>query len=143
MRLWSLHPSLLDAKGLVAVWREGLLAQKVLLGETRGYLNHPQLARFKSTKDPVLYIGTYLYYIYLEANVRGYRFDLRRIKRYDLTIERMRVTRGQLEYEYKHLLKKLEKRDKEKFREVVRRKPEPHPLFEVVEGDVEYWEKVK
>jgi len=30
MRLWSLHPRYLDAKGLVALWREGLLAQKVL-----------------------------------------------------------------------------------------------------------------
>lgn len=52
MRLWSLPPSLLDAKGLVALWREALLAQKVLQGETRGYRNHPQLARFKQQDDP-------------------------------------------------------------------------------------------
>jgi hypothetical protein len=32
MRLWSLHPRYLDAKGLQAVWREGLLAKKVLQG---------------------------------------------------------------------------------------------------------------
>lgn len=37
MRIWSLHPSYLDAKGLVALWRETLLAQKVLLGATVGY----------------------------------------------------------------------------------------------------------
>ena len=32
MRLWSLSPRYLDVKGLVAVWREGLLADAVLLG---------------------------------------------------------------------------------------------------------------
>ena len=36
MRLWSLHPRYLDAKGLVALWREGLLAQAVLKGQTKG-----------------------------------------------------------------------------------------------------------
>jgi hypothetical protein len=29
-RIWSLHPKYLDARGLVALWREGLLAQAVL-----------------------------------------------------------------------------------------------------------------
>jgi len=47
MRLWSLHPSYLDPQGLVAVWREGLLAQAVLRGQTTGYTRHPQLARFR------------------------------------------------------------------------------------------------
>ena len=46
MRLWSLHPKYLDIKGLVACWREGLLARKVLLDQTKGYKNHPQLIRF-------------------------------------------------------------------------------------------------
>lgn len=48
MRIWSVHPSLLDAKGLVACWRETLLAQKVLQGLTKGYKNHPQLDRFSN-----------------------------------------------------------------------------------------------
>ncbi|WP_368086417.1 pyrimidine dimer DNA glycosylase/endonuclease V [Nitrosomonas sp. Nm34] len=26
MRLWSIHPKYLDAKGLLALWREGLQA---------------------------------------------------------------------------------------------------------------------
>ncbi len=47
MRLWSLHPKYLDRQGLLAVWREGLLAQKVLQGKTKGYKNHPQLKRFQ------------------------------------------------------------------------------------------------
>ncbi|MEM3714836.1 MAG: pyrimidine dimer DNA glycosylase/endonuclease V [Nitrososphaeria archaeon] len=40
MRLWSIHPKYLDQKGLVACWREGLLAKKVLLGKVKGYKNH-------------------------------------------------------------------------------------------------------
>ena len=59
MRLWSIHPKYLDARGLVALWREGLLAQKVLKGETRGYINHPQLNRFNSKRDPIGAIGRY------------------------------------------------------------------------------------
>lgn len=43
MRLWSLHPSLLDRAALIAGWREALLAQKVLRGQTTGYRHHPQL----------------------------------------------------------------------------------------------------
>ena len=43
MRLWSIHPRYLDSMGLVALWREALLAQAVLRGETKGYKFHPQL----------------------------------------------------------------------------------------------------
>ena len=52
MRLWTLHPRYLDARGLVALWREALLAQKVLRGKTRGYRAHPQLQRFREQADP-------------------------------------------------------------------------------------------
>ena len=61
MRLWSLHPKYLDARGLVALWREALLAQAVLRGETRGYRHHPQLARF----DDVGAIAQYLSLIHI------------------------------------------------------------------------------
>ena len=60
MRLWSIHPKYLDSKGLVAVWREGLLARSVLDGKTKGYKNHPQLIRFKNQKEPLLFLDTYL-----------------------------------------------------------------------------------
>src|SRR5665213_874155 len=53
MRLWTLHPRYLDAQGLVAAWREALLAQKVLEGATRGYTRHPQLIRFQSHPKPL------------------------------------------------------------------------------------------
>ncbi|MEM2757492.1 MAG: pyrimidine dimer DNA glycosylase/endonuclease V, partial [Sulfolobales archaeon] len=83
MRLWSLHPRYLDRAGLVALWGEGILAQKVLEGRTRGYVNHPQLIRFKNTPEPLLAIGTYLYNVYLEGLRRGYKFNPYKIKIYN------------------------------------------------------------
>ncbi len=80
MRIWSIHPSYLDAKGLVALWRETLLAQAVLCGETKGYRNHPQLTRFRAHSEPVIMIGCYLLVIHGEAIARGYNFDISRIR---------------------------------------------------------------
>jgi hypothetical protein len=142
VRLWSLHPKYLDTKGLLGLWREALLAQKVLLGETKGYKNHPQLIRFKNREDPILYIGTYLYYVYLEGERRGYNFDKSKIIKYDTTVK-MPVTSGQIEYEFKHLLKKLKNRDPEKYNELKdERQIEPNPIFYIIKGGVEFWEKV-
>src|SRR5215467_8765865 len=110
MRIWSLHPSLLDAAGLVALWREGLLAQRVLLGQTKGYRFHPQLERFRGTKNPVAAISTYLWAIVDEAQARGYQFDSSKIvmKKRAIFIP---VTEGQLAYEWEHLSRKLRVRD--------------------------------
>jgi len=60
MRLWTVHPRYLDTKGLLAAWREGLLAQKVLQDKTSGYRNHPQLLRFRATANPTASIASYL-----------------------------------------------------------------------------------
>ena len=79
MRLWSLHPKYLDPQGLVALWREALLAQAVLRGKTKGYRHHPQLERFTSHRSPRLAINAYLGSIYEEAASRGYAFDRRKI----------------------------------------------------------------
>src|SRR3954465_6800837 len=97
MRLWSLHPALLDQKGLVALWREALLAQKVLQGKTKGYRFHPQLARFRQ-KAPVTSISAYLWAVHDEASRRGYSFDASRIarKRQPATLP---VNQGQLDFE--------------------------------------------
>ncbi len=142
MRLWSISPAYLDSKGLVALWREGLLAQKVLLGLTRGYAHHPQLVRFRATTDPVLYIGTYLYYVAQEGLRRGYRFDLSKVVRYDVGAPRVPVTTGQLRFEMCHLLSKLRARDPLRYEVLVRvRDVEPHPIFYAVTGDVESWER--
>lgn len=81
MRLWSLHPSYLDAKGLVAAWREALLAQKILVGATHGYRQHPQLIRFRAQEQPRAAVSAYLRGIHREATSRGYTFDVEKIVR--------------------------------------------------------------
>jgi len=141
MRLWTIHPKYLDTKGLVALWREALLAQKVLEGKTKGYRTHPQLIRFKNTKDPLLYIGTYLYFVHLEARKRGYEFHASKIKKFGSEIERIPVKRGQVEYEFAHLLEKLKKRSSEKYEELKELSEiEVNPVFCIIDGGIEDWE---
>jgi hypothetical protein len=140
MRLWSIHPCYLDAKGLVALWREGLLAQNVLRGNTKGYKNHPQLNRFKATDNPVAAISSYLEYVVREADRRNYNFNREKLAEKKIG-SKISVTEGQLEYEFKHLLIKLKVRDPGLYRESKAIKIiKPHPLFRKVTGDVEEWE---
>jgi hypothetical protein len=145
MRLWSIHPKYLDTKGLLGLWREGLLAQKVLEGKTKRFKNHPQLIRFKNTRNPILYIGTYLYYVYLEGKRRNYDFDISKIKRYNFDIEKIPVKKGQVLYEFDHLLKKLEMRNKKSYEEIKDVKEiEVNPIFYIINDDsIEQWEKIK
>jgi len=143
MRLWSLHPKYLDTKGLVALWREGLLAQKVLAGKTRGYKNHPQLIRFKCTKDPIGAIGFYLKEVALEAKKRGYNFNTRKIQRINNKIK-IPVTSGQIAYEFRLLKCKLQKRDKNKCDAIKKiYKIRTNTIFKKIPGDIEKWEKVR
>ena len=140
MRLWSLHPSYLDAKGLVALWREGLLAQKVLEGKTRGYRNHPQLIRFSTTASPAASMANYLAGVWAEADSRGYRFDRDKINGIAAG-EILSVTEGQVAYEWAHLMRKLADRDPERRRRLSgTRTIKLHPLFQQVEGAIEEWE---
>ncbi|OGN91246.1 MAG: hypothetical protein A2Y88_08970 [Chloroflexi bacterium RBG_13_48_10] len=142
MRLWSLHPSYLDSKGLVACWREGLLARKVLRGETKGYRNHPQLQRFRIQDDPVAAIDQYLLAILVEADQRGFTFDHGKIKVHPESIV-IPVTNGQLEFELSHLRSKLKQRDSEKYGKIAQLIiPIPNPIFNVVIGGIENWEKI-
>lgn len=141
MRLWTLHPRYLDAKGLVAAWREALLAQKVLSGATRGYRNHPQLLRFRTASDPKAAIAAFLRELASEAARRGYKFDAAKIAGAGVT-RRIRETGGQLAYEWKHLRRKLRTRAPaiaRQWRGV--ENPEPHPLFRIIPGKVRDWEK--
>jgi len=140
MRLWSIHPTHLDAKGLVALWREALLAKHVLQGKTMGYRHHPQLIRFKQSGNPVHSINQYLGAVYEEAVERGYQFDRSKIN-WRFRPGKIRVTRGQLEYETRHLLKKLKVRDYQRYITVIKSdRLKPHPMFRIVSGDVEDWE---
>ena len=143
MRIWSLHPEYLDRQGLVACWRESLLAQKVLAGKTVGYTRHPQLARFRVLDDPLAGIGSYLRGLADEVARRGYRFDVTRIVRSDRALT-LTVTRGQLDVEASHLLAKLKERSPERVAGFP--KPAdllPHPLFTVVPGPVADWERAR
>lgn len=141
MRLWSVHPKYLDPQGLVALWREALLARAVLRGATRGYRNHPQLERFRSQPAPVLAINSYLFGIHAEAVARGYSFDRSKIGQVRIMMP-MPVTSGQLAYEWRHLLQKLSARNPVLHqRWQVERRPECHPLFRVCQGPVEPWER--
>ena len=145
MRIWSLHPDHLDRQGLTACWREGLLAQAVLLGRTKGYTHHPQLARFQELADPAAAVGTYLSAVADDAARRGYRFDRARIVRADPAAE-LTVTDGQLAYEWGHLLAKLDARSPDvaveaRRREAAGQAPSPHPMMRVVPGPVAAWER--
>lgn len=142
MRIWSVHPKYLDAKGLVALWRETLLAKHVLEGKTKGYRNHPQLYRFKVLSNPVWAINQYLSDVLDEAKSRGYNFDESKVDQNFQPIH-LDVTEGQMQYEWQHLLRKLETRDPSRFIEIANlRSSRPHPLFNVVAGEIADWEIV-
>ncbi len=139
MRLWSLHPKHLDPKGLVALWREALLAKKVLQGRTRGYRHHPQLARFQALRNPVGGLNAYLREVLAEAGRRGYHFDARKVG--PGRAVRIPVKGGQLAYEWAHLGAKLKKRHPQRWQAWKGSKATPHPLFRKVSGGLESWER--
>ena len=140
MRIWSVHPKYLDAKGLVALWRETLLAKNVLEGNTKGYKNHPQLNRFKAEEKPLEAINQYLTEVWEEATLRGYNFDRTKID-FDFQKIKIDVTLGQLQYEFNHLLKKLEQRDPERYKQFEKLKMvDCAEIFDVKEGEIEKWE---
>ena len=142
MRLWSIHPEYLDAKGLVALWREGLLAQKVLLGKTRGYKHHPQLLRFRKHNNSLGAIASYLRCVHEEAVKRGYDFNRSKIVNKRIS-GKMLVNSGQIEFEFRHLLYKLKQREPGLYEKIKNSKRiKPHPLFEKKRGGVEQWEVV-
>jgi hypothetical protein len=143
VRLWSVHPQYLDSVGLVALWREGLLAQAVLLGRTRGYTRHPQLLRFREQEDPAGAIAGYLHHVALEAERRSYTFDRTKLPPLTATPQ-VALTDGQLLLEWRHLKAKLRMRNPESYRRIARLKaPLPHPSFVVVPGPVAGWERAK
>lgn len=141
MRLWSLHPRYLDPQGLVALWRETLLAKAVLRGETRGYRHHPQLERFRAQVSPRSAINAYLDAIHAEASRRGYAFDRGKVGP-QRRVRRIPVTEGQLAYEWQHLMRKLSRRNPALHRQWRGlAAPACHPAFRRVRGPVESWER--
>jgi hypothetical protein len=141
MRIWTIHPKHLDPQGLVALWREALLARAVLRNETVGYRHHPQLLRFRSHPAPRSAINLYLGTVLDESRARGYAFDATKVgpMRHRALIP---ATAGQLVHEWQHLLAKLELRAPAQFRKwrgLV--SPEAHPLFDITAGPIEAWER--
>ena len=141
MRLWTLNPKYLDPIGLVALWRQALLAQAVLAGKTVGYRNHPQLIRFINSSSHQGTISDYLKYVFREAQTRNYQFDYSRILDYP-NFSQIETTESQLLFEWNHLICKLKIRSPQiakKWKNII--VPDPHPLFVIVPGKVELWEK--
>jgi hypothetical protein len=128
--------------GLGAQWREALLAQKVIQGETKGWRNHPQLIRFKEHPRPIKATGYYLNEIYHEAVKRGYNYNYSKILPPVNNIEKIQINQGQINYEFKILMERLEKRSPKKFEENLEEHYVlVHPLFKIREGPPEPWEK--
>jgi len=143
MRLWTIHPKYLDPQGLVALWREALLAREVLRGRTVGYRRHPQLERFRLCASPRSAINRYLRLVHVEAESRGYNFDRSKLGRV-MSEQRILATDGQLRYEWSWLLKKLRLRSQAAYcRNLAVRRPVAHPLFRVVPGPISDWEHVQ
>ena len=143
MRLWTLHPKYLDTQGLVALWREALLARAVLRNQTRGYTEHPQLERFKGHAFPRMAINAYLAAIHCEATSRGYSFDRTKIGPFR-QVTPIFVTSGQVDYEWEHLLQTLAARSPTLFvrwRDLAM--PDCHPLFHPGPGSLASWERAK
>ncbi|WP_298020722.1 pyrimidine dimer DNA glycosylase/endonuclease V, partial [uncultured Campylobacter sp.] len=112
MRLWTISFKYLDAKGLVALWREALLAKNVLAGLTKGHKNHPQLDRFYAHENALEAINAYLAEVYAQTCARGYKFDAAKVGEFDeRNLAKIAVTSGQIEYEFAFLQEKLKSRD--------------------------------
>lgn len=143
MRIWSIHPVYLDQLGLVALWRECLLAQQVLLGRTTGYKKHPQLLRFQQQHDPLAFLANYLHVICNTADALGYKFAREKITLpFEVSLDHIVVTRGQIAYEWQHFLRKAEMRSRHKFLLLKELKDiKEHPSFCVIDGDIAAWEK--
>lgn len=140
MRLWTLHPRYLDRQGLLALWREGLLARAVLRGETRGYRSHPQLERFRGHAAPERAIDAYLGAVQLEAAARGYVFDRSKLGPV-LPVEAIVASEGQLEFEWQHLMRKLAVRNPTLLERWRDEEPQCHPIFAMAPGPVASWER--
>jgi hypothetical protein len=144
MRLWSIHPKYLDSIGLIALWRESLLAKAVLEQKTKGYTSHPQLIRFRNNNKPINAINCYLQFVLEEANSRDYKFDKTKINSKLKFEGKLKITDKQLEYEFQHLLKKLKTRCPSKYKELKTiKKIKPNPIFTIVRGNIANWEKIQ
>lgn len=141
MRLWSIHPRYLDPAGLCGLWREALLAQRVVEGRTLAYRRHPQVCRLLQEDDPPGAMHAYLQGVWEEGDSRGYCLDRARITPCTSSAP-MAAPQGQLEYELVLLALKLRLRNPA-FLDALPRveEVEPHPSIRPVPGGAAWWER--
>jgi hypothetical protein len=115
------------------------MLQKVM-NET--LVNRSSLFRFKTADNPQESIAAYLWFIADEADKRNFKFNRGKIVK-NCDCRQIKVTEGQLEYEFRHLLSKLKVRDPKRYEELKAiKKIKYHPLFRKVDGDIEDWEVI-
>lgn len=142
----SISPESLDRQDLVSLWRESLLARKAIEKKNKDYENQPQLRRHKDSFNPLTNINYYLSSVHEEAQKRGYDVDAKKIALLKNKMKDTKVSNGQVNYEFKHILKKLEDRDYGEFskiKEAGMGSIKTNKTFKVVQGNVESWEKAK
>ena len=117
----------------------------MLAGLTKGYKNHPQLDRFYAHENALEAVNAYLAEVYAEGRARGYKFDAAKVGEFDeRNLAKIAVSRGQIEYEFAFLQKKLKSRDVKAYeRNLSVKNIEIAGVFEEVAGGIEPWEKVK
>jgi hypothetical protein len=157
VRLWSIHPEYLDRMGLLGLWREALLAQQVLHGETENYKNHSHMQRFYALpkEDAMQYMSDYLFFVWQEGKLRGYKLNVNHIKdpRNGGSLsgsprKLFTVSSGQLALEYQILCMRTRNRDHKHFLGLEDKYPshrmwvpKPNPVFTLIHGRKEEWEK--
>jgi hypothetical protein len=113
----------------------------VLRGATRGYRNHPQLARFRQHPAPVSAINHYLLHIANEADARSYCFDRSKIGAVR-NRSTMTANSGQLAFELEHLRRKvLARAPSDAARLPTGTGLRAHPLFTIHRGPIAPWER--
>jgi Pyrimidine dimer DNA glycosylase len=150
MRLWSFDPSCLDQRGLCGLWREVLVGLRAFeKGPGAPWYNHPQLTRFKQHPNGLGVLAEYAEYVLNEGHKRGYKFNARHLdpylELYDVNFTgAIQVTEGQFGYEIEHFMRKLAIREPIRYTNYLNEpKFSPHPIFTIVDGDIESWEKRK
>lgn len=87
-------------------------------------------------------IGFYLYHVYAEAASRGYNFAVDKILVVPTEITPIEISEGQIRFEFELLRSRLRTRDPERCERLSgTAEIEPHPIFIVVSGNIEPWEK--
>lgn len=114
MSLWTVHPKYLDKQGLISLWREGLLAQKVLNGELDVKLSNPIWRQFRQAENPLKAIGSSPSLWRRKGARGGYKFSHEKIIYPNFEDYEIPVRPQDLIFEMKHLRGRLKLRDRGK-----------------------------